>query len=113
MYKETVMSDREAAALLRGMPYHPSSEAGWMNFVRRCLLAQAKITWEARQKEVDEAEQRGIKKVVEIVRDWETIPSVEFNKKYKVKLIDDVEEETLLQIIERYLQAFLKEVEKC
>jgi len=43
------------------------------------------------------------KEVVEIVRDWETIPSEEFNRKYKVKLIDNTEDETLLEIIERYL----------
>lgn len=45
--KDTVMSVREIAALLRGMPYQPSNKAGWVNFVRRCLNAQADISFKA------------------------------------------------------------------
>jgi len=95
-WEETVMSPEER------IKFDKRFTTGSVN-LRGLAEAQAKLTWEARQKEVDEAEQRGIQKVVDIVRDWETIPSVEFNEKYKVKLIDDTEDETLLKIIERYL----------
>jgi len=107
MYEETVMSDEQINILL----LRPVIELGTKSVLLgideldKVKEHQAEITWPI-------AEKAGIKKVVEIVRDWETIPSREFNKKYQVKLIDDVEDETLLQIIERYLQAFLKEVEK-
>lgn len=52
--RDTVMSVREIAALLRGMPYHPSNEAGWVNFVRRCLNAQDEISFKAGRKEMVE-----------------------------------------------------------
>lgn len=65
-YKDTVMSERETAALLRGMPYHPTSEAGWMNFARRSIKAQAEISFHLG---VGEDRELGIRKVVEHIED--------------------------------------------
>ena len=79
-WEETVMGDRETVALLRGMPYLPSNEAGWMNFVRRCLLAQAEITWHARDKEVEEARKQGRKDVVEKLQEY-----IDNNNVYRVE----------------------------
>jgi len=62
-WENTVLSDRESAALLRGMPYHPSSDAGWMNFVRRHKLAQAKISYEQGKAE-------GIRTVAEWIKEY-------------------------------------------
>ena len=69
---------------------------GIEDWLKGLLMTQAEISF---PKGID----KGRKEVVEIVRDWETTPSVEFNRKYKVKLIDNTEDETLLEIIERYL----------
>ena len=60
---------------------------------------QAKLAWEARQKEVDEAEQRGIKKVV----DW--IKDNNFNLKGMDNYVD-------FGIDSQKWQAFLKELKK-
>jgi acetamidase/formamidase len=42
---------------------------------RERLESQAKATWEARQKEVDEAEQRGIRKMVEWIKNQRVLKS--------------------------------------
>jgi len=43
--RETVMSKEDMAALLRGMPSHPSNETGWLRFTERCLKAQAALSY--------------------------------------------------------------------
>jgi hypothetical protein len=43
--------------------------------VLRRIEAQAKATWEARQPEVDEAEQRGIRKMVEWIKNQRVLKS--------------------------------------
>ena len=83
--KDTVMSVREIAALLRGMPYHPSNEAGWMNFVRRCLNAQAEITWKAREPEIEAARKAGVK---EVVKDFETV--LDAPSRYRLGMFYDI-----------------------
>ena len=98
MYKETVMS-REKFAKVTGL----SPDCQYMyDAALPELEAQAKITWEARQKEVDEAEQRGIKKVV----DW-----IMANKSFRSDFMTPGE--FYFRITENDWQAFLKEVEKC
>jgi len=92
-YKETVMSD------MGNLPiWTPASNATSFRIVAQ---AQAKLTWEARQKEVDEAEQRGVQKVV----DW-----IEANKSYHSDFMTP--SEFYFRIDEEEWQAFLKEVEK-
>ena len=67
MYKETVMSEKELNGVLEEVQGHYYDADISLNADHIAIAnKQAKITWEARQKEVDEAEQRGIKKVV----DW-------------------------------------------
>jgi len=65
--------------------------------INKLKEAQAKTSFE-------QGKQEGIRTVVEIVRDWDALPVGVFNKKYKVKLVNNVEDETLAEIIERFLK---------
>ena len=101
-WEETVMSDEQSDELIDRNSAHPLGM--WIKLVKE---AQAKITWEARQKEVDEAEQRGF---------------MEGHKMGRREGIDEGLQRAEL-FMQRNLpinpelnpkwQAFLKEVEKC
>lgn len=58
--EDTVMSRGEIIALLRGMPFTPVTEKGWLNFTKRCLQAQAETTFPL-------GRQDGVEEVVEWV----------------------------------------------
>ena len=93
MYKETVMPRVE---IFRGRTPCPVEQ------VEALLEKQAKLTWEARQKEVDEAEQRGIQKVV----DW--IDNTDVGNDLYLKINRDHWDKAK----QNEWRAFLKEVEK-
>jgi len=72
-WEETVMSDDQLREVWHFAIEYPDRDMPALEklFQQRKAVAkvQAKLTWEARQKEVDEAEQRGVKKVVDWVQD--------------------------------------------
>jgi len=107
-YKETVMNDEEIRTSIVQksifwLPVNPETveERKVVCLLRHTAEAQAEITWEARQNEVDEAEQRGIEKVVDKIN-----PQIEaFIQSPKMP-------DELALVIKVWWQAFLKEVEK-
>lgn len=64
-WQETVMSNKQIAEL-QAKYSEPSNES--IGYERNIAKAQAKATWEARQPEVDEAEQKGVKRVVDFFK---------------------------------------------
>jgi len=66
-YKETVMSYGRIKQIAR-KAVSEETTVGVVDMLRLGFEFQAKLTWEARQKEVDEAEQRGIQKVADELR---------------------------------------------
>jgi len=83
------------------------AEMGWVlskdglqyAWLKQMRDRQAKLTWEARQEEIDEAEQRGVKKVV----DW--------MKLHKAYLCFDESDPAEIKNLNKAWQAFLKECE--
>jgi len=99
-YKETVMSDEQIMELEPRFKKMDAFVCDGTDF-DKVAEAQAKLTWEARQNEVDEAEQRGIEKVVDKIN-----PQIEaFIQSPKMP-------DELALVIKVWWQAFLKEVEK-
>jgi len=108
-WEETVMNVDEYNRFTRDWYGERGIPALWMQAdtlsaeYKATLEHQAKLTWEARQKEVDEAYQRGIKKVVEWImkESWlENTGQITIDTKYNRLFDDDA------------WQAFLKECEK-
>jgi len=68
-WEETVMNGKQIATWLLGVSdrYYDAETKPTISDIA-IATAQAKLTWEARQKEVDEAEQRGIQKVADELR---------------------------------------------
>jgi len=69
-WEETVRNnEEETRKSIRFLLGAANAQSAFEEYIKSRINAQAKLTWEARQKEVDEAEQRGIQKVVDWIKD--------------------------------------------